>query len=79
LENRFPTGAPFGVGPAPLLEAVDFGGIEQMGCEFGKSPVSANGACESSQGLGESIRSATMAGEGAQARTAWPPQAAADE
>jgi len=43
-----------------------------MGREFGEPPVSANGAGESGQGLGETIRSATMACERAQTRTARP-------
>src|SRR5437879_11151580 len=77
VQGRFPHGAPFGVFFASLLEAVELGGVEELGREFGEPPVSANGAREGSQGLGELIRSTPITGEVAQAGMVWPPHDAA--
>jgi len=59
---------------ASLFEPIDFGGVEELGREFGEPPVSANGAREGSQGLGVVIRSTPITGEVAQAGMVWPPR-----
>ena len=67
FQCRFPHSAPFGVLFASLFDTIDFGGIEEAGREFSHAPMSANGAVESGERLGEIIRAAMVAGEVAQA------------
>ena len=66
LQRRFPQGAPFGVFFFTLLDAIHFGGIEEMGRKFSHAAMGANGAVERGERLGEIIRAAAVTGEGAE-------------
>ncbi len=70
----FPHGVPFGVRFALLFDTIHFGGIEEVGSEFGETPMSANGTVESRESLGKIIRSAPVSREVTQAGMADAPQ-----
>jgi hypothetical protein len=56
-----------------LLDAIHFGGVEEMGGEFGHALVGANGAAESVKRLGEIVGATAITGEVAQAGMVWAP------
>jgi hypothetical protein len=60
-----------------LFDTIHFGGIEEVGREFGETPVSANGARHGGQCLGEIIGSTPITGEVAQAGMERSPEDAA--
>ena len=78
FQCRFPHGAPFGVFFFPLFDTIHFGGIEEVGREFGEAAMGANGASESGESLGEIVRAAAITGEMAEAGMVWAPYDAAN-
>ena len=77
FQCRFPHGAPFGVFLFALFDTIHFGGIEEVGREFGEAAMGANGASKSGESLGEIVRAAAITGEMAEAGTVWTAQGAA--